>query len=257
MAECLTSNLDLEGERRPFAAHGHAVLGNAGGMSLLRSTFEPGWRWSTDVAPIAGTDHCRLHHLGYVLSGAIRVRLEDGTECDFNAGDLADIPAGHDAWVTSDVPCEMIDVAPDATRYAVSRPKDIASPEDSAMAVVRLGFAAFNTGDMDTLRSIMSHDVTQHVPGHGRFAGAHKGIDSVLEYYGKLFELSGGTMRADLIDVHGDGAAHALAYYQTSATMNGVKRVTRDSIVFTFVGDKVTDLLELRGDLPGDDAFFG
>ncbi len=41
-----------------------------------------------------------------------------------------------------------------------------------------------------------------------------------------------------------------------SAERNGQTRVSRGSLVFTFVGDKVTDLLELHGDLPGDDAFF-
>jgi hypothetical protein len=47
-----------------------------------------------------------------------------------------------------------------------------------------------------------------------------------------------------------------MALHQLTATRNGVTRVTRGSILFTFLGDKVTDLQELRSDLPGDDAFF-
>ena len=39
------------------------------------------------------------------------------------------------------------------------------------------------------------------------------------------------------------------------ARRNGVKHVSRGSILFTFLGDKVTDLLKMHGDLPGDDAF--
>jgi len=31
--------------------------------------------------------------------------------------------------------------------------------------------------------------------------------------------------------------------------------VSRGSILFTFLGDKATDLLELRSDIAGDDAF--
>jgi ketosteroid isomerase-like protein len=257
MAEFLSTRLSTDGERRPFADHGHAVLANAGGAALLYSRFEPGWRWSQDVAPIVGTERCREHHLGYVLSGTMHIVHEDGTEADFAGGDLLDIPAGHDAWVTSDGPCEMVDFSPDATRYAVARPKDIAAPDDPAMTLVRRGYEAFNTGDVATLRSIMAHDVLQHVAGHGRFAGTHKGIDAVLDYYGKLAESTQGTFRCDLIDVHGDGAGHVVAMHQMSATIDGVKRVSRGSIVFTFVGDKATDLLELHGDLPGDDAFFG
>jgi hypothetical protein len=34
-----------------------------------KATFEPGWRWSEHVKPIAGTGSCQAAHLGYVLSG--------------------------------------------------------------------------------------------------------------------------------------------------------------------------------------------
>ena len=78
----------------------------------------------------------------------------------------------------------------------------------------------------------------------------------MLGYYGRLAERTDGTFRADLVDVHGDGSGHVCAVHQISATHNGAKRVTRGSILFTLVGDKVTDLLELHADLPGDDAFF-
>jgi len=46
MAEVLISNLERDGETRRFAAHGHAVVGSAGGEAVLRGVFEPGWRWS-------------------------------------------------------------------------------------------------------------------------------------------------------------------------------------------------------------------
>jgi ketosteroid isomerase-like protein len=254
MAEILVSNLEKDGERRPFVAHGFAMLGSAGGLSVLRGYFEPGWRWSTDVGPIAKTESCQVHHHGYVIAGSMRARLDDGTEREFATEDLFDLPPGHDAWVTSRVPCEVIDVSPAATTYA--RPAGLAEADDSAMKLVRRGYQAFNTGDMDALRNLLAHDVLQHVPGHGPFAGTHKGVDAVLDYYAKLAESTDGTFRADLVDVHGDGGGHVLAIHQTTAVRNGRKRASRASILFTFVGDKATDLLELYGDLPGDEAFF-
>lgn len=255
MADIMISNVDAHGERRPFAAHGHVVLANAGAAAVLRGSFEPGWHWAADVAPLAGTTSCQVHHLGYVLTGSMRIRLDDGTERDIAAGDLYDLPAGHDAWVTSDVPCEMVDFSPEATRYAVGRPKDIAAAEDAAMTMVRRGYDAFNAHDVDGLRSLFAQDVAQHVPGTGPLAGTYKGVDNVLGYYGQLGELTDGTFRADLVDLHGDGHGHVISVHQLSAVRNGVKHVSRGSILFTFLGDKVTDLLELHGDLPGDDAF--
>jgi len=74
MVDVLVSNLDTQSEKRQFAAHGHAVLANAGAAAILRGEFEPGWRWSEDVKPLVGTDSCQVHHLGYVISGSMRMQ---------------------------------------------------------------------------------------------------------------------------------------------------------------------------------------
>jgi ketosteroid isomerase-like protein len=255
MADVYTSNIERDGEHRTFAAHGGAALGSAGGVAILKGTFEPGWRWSTDVAPIAGTSSCLVRHLGYVVSGRMRITCDDGTEIDIGPDDMFDIPAGHDAYVVGDVPCVMVDISPDATRYASGSTTTTGQSEDRYLALVRKGYAAFNSGDIETLVQLMSHDVVQHVPGVGALAGDYKGIEAVLGYYAKLSEVTDGTARAHLVDVHGDGHGHVVAYHQIAATRNGVTRVSRGSILFTFLGEKVTDMLDLAGDLAGDDAF--
>jgi ketosteroid isomerase-like protein len=257
MGTNMISNLERDGETRAFAAHGHANVASAGGLTLMRGTFEPGWRWSSDVAPVAGTTSCQTRHLGFVISGRMQVRMDDGDEMTVEAGDLFDLPSGHDAWVLGDEPCVVVDYSSDATRYARGSTADIAPADDKYMTLVRRGYAAFNSGDVETLRSIMSHDVVHHVPGTSQIAGSYKGIDAVLGHYAKLGELTGGQFRADLIDVFGDGQGHVTALHQTTATRNGTTRVTRGSILFTFLGDRATDLLEMHSDLAADDAFFG
>lgn len=250
----MISNLERDGEVRQFQAHGHANLASAGGLTLLRGVFEPGWRWSEDVAPLAGTSSCQVRHLGYVISGRMTVRMDDGTESMLSAGDLFDLPAGHDAWVLGDEPCIMVDYSSEATRYArgsATQPSD-----DTYMATVRRGYAAFNSKDIATLRTILSHDVTQIVPGTSQVSGDHKGIDAVLGYYATLGDMTDGSFRADLISVQGDGRGHVTAVHQITATRNGTTRVSRGSILFTFLGERATELLEMREDLAGDDAFF-
>jgi len=69
------------------------------GYTLGRFNFEPGWRWSECVKPVAGTDSCQNSHVGYAVSGEITVRLDDGTEKRIKAGESYTIPPGHDAWV--------------------------------------------------------------------------------------------------------------------------------------------------------------
>ena len=254
MAQTHISNLERDGEVRNFQAHGHAVVGSAGGAALVVGTFEPGWKFSADVGPLVGQATCLTRHLGYVLSGRMHIKMDDGTDLDIGPGDLFDLPSGHDAWVIGDEPCVMVDTSPEATRYAKGgTPGPIV--EDRYIELVRRGYEAFNTADADTLISLMANDVVHHVPGSSPLAGEYKGIDAVLGYYAALGEATAGTFRADLIDCHADGRGHVVAVHQITATRNGVTRVSRGSVLFSFLGEKMTDLLEFHADLAGDDAF--
>lgn len=71
--------------------------------------WDPGWRWSVDLKPTAGTQTCQFHHLGYAISGRLRVQMEDGIELELGPGDVFEIPPGHDAWVVGDEPYRSVD----------------------------------------------------------------------------------------------------------------------------------------------------
>jgi quercetin dioxygenase-like cupin family protein len=77
--------------------------------TMMRTTFQPGWRWSECVKPIAGTDSCQVNHVGYCVSGHLHVVMDDGSEMDIRAGDASHIPPGHDAWVVGDEPYVGVD----------------------------------------------------------------------------------------------------------------------------------------------------
>ena len=81
----------------------------AGDVQIARITVQPGWKWSTDVGPVAGTDLCMAPHQAYIISGRIHAVMEDGTEFDQGPGDVSSIPPGHDAWVIGDEPCIQVD----------------------------------------------------------------------------------------------------------------------------------------------------
>jgi class 3 adenylate cyclase len=79
-----------------------------GEMVVGRLVQLPGWRWSEQVKPIVGTESCQFHHVGVALSGAAVVRMDDGTETTIRAGEVFDIPPGHDQWVLGDEPAVSI-----------------------------------------------------------------------------------------------------------------------------------------------------
>lgn len=103
-------SLDKPEEVRPFQDDaGQVELVNLAEGAVGRATFRPGWQWSKHVKPIAGTESCQASHKGYVVSGRMKIRMDDGDEISFGTGDFMIIPPGHDAWVLGDESCVVID----------------------------------------------------------------------------------------------------------------------------------------------------
>lgn len=104
-------NFGSPDEIRPMADMGRVEILKIGGGVVGKATYEPGWRWSLHVKPRAGTESCQAAHLGYVLSGRLKVVMDDGAELEFGSGDVVAIPPGHDGFVVGAEPCVLIDFA--------------------------------------------------------------------------------------------------------------------------------------------------
>ena len=109
MAAAEVKNFDSPDETRPFEGNGKADVVELAGRTIGRGEFEPGWRWSENVKPIAGTDSCEVSHLGYCVSGRMKVTMDDGSEGECGPGDVVAIPPGHDAIVVGEEPCVFLD----------------------------------------------------------------------------------------------------------------------------------------------------
>jgi len=88
---------------------GRLELVNIGDVSVGRAIFEPGWKWSDSVKPIANTESCLAPHLQYHLSGTLRIIMDDGTVFDAKPGDVTMLPPGHDAYVVGDEAVVVVD----------------------------------------------------------------------------------------------------------------------------------------------------
>ena len=119
MADIEAKSFDSPDEVRQFQDHGHVDLIKVGDHTIGRATFEPGWKWSNDVKPIAGTDSCQTYHLGYILSGRMKITMDDGSEAEAGPGEILAIEPGHDAEVVGDEPCVFVDFG-DVEQYAKS-----------------------------------------------------------------------------------------------------------------------------------------
>jgi hypothetical protein len=113
-------SFDKPDETRSFEGKGFTDVVNLAGRPVAQGTFEPGWRWSTNVKPIVGTESCEISHLGYVLQGRMRIYMNDGSEQEFTAGEVVAIAPGHDAEVVGNETCLFIDFG-EIAEYAKRR----------------------------------------------------------------------------------------------------------------------------------------
>jgi quercetin dioxygenase-like cupin family protein len=110
MASLQAKKFDAPDEVREFQdGKGRVELVEMGGNAIGLGTFEPGWRWSEHVKPLAGTDSCQVGHIGYVLKGRMNVVMDNGEELEVGPGDAFHMPAGHEAWTVGEEPCVLLD----------------------------------------------------------------------------------------------------------------------------------------------------
>ncbi len=110
MADLVRKNFDAADETRSFlAGKGRLDLLETDGGQVGRAVFEPGWKWSEHIKPLAGTESCESAHTGYVVSGRIRIVMDSGDAVAAGPGDFLQAAPGHDAWVLGDEPCVLLD----------------------------------------------------------------------------------------------------------------------------------------------------
>jgi hypothetical protein len=81
----------------------------AGEGRVKRVIYQPGFRWSSDMKPIVGTDLCMHAHVGFIVRGHVKIQYADGCTADFKAPQAVIIEPGHDGWVVGNEPAVLIE----------------------------------------------------------------------------------------------------------------------------------------------------
>ncbi|HEX2088334.1 MAG TPA: nuclear transport factor 2 family protein [Actinomycetota bacterium] len=107
--------------------------------------------------------------------------------------------------------------------------------------VVRKGFEAFGKGDMDTLRNeVFTEDTVWHVGGRSPIAGDYRGQE-VFEWFGRLFQETGGTFKVELHDV-ATSDEHVVAMTSASGERGGKRLEDSKGVqVHHFQGGKISE----------------
>ena len=121
--------------------------------------------------------------------------------------------------------------------------------------LLRDGYAAFEKGDLDTLRGLFADDIVWHTPGRSPVSGDARGLDQVFGLFGKVLELSGGTLRNELHDVLANDE-HAVALVRARGERNGKTLNDTQAHVFHVRDGRVTEFWLHTSDLYANDEFW-
>ena len=94
-------------------------VARAGACRVKRVIYPPGFRWSTHMKAIVGTDLCMHAHVGFLARGQIHIQYGDGCRLEFVAPAVVAIEPGHDGWVVGDEAAVLVEF--DFERDTVSR----------------------------------------------------------------------------------------------------------------------------------------
>ena len=105
----LKKSMNSPDETRSFDKGKIELTTLSNGVTIGRAYVEPGWSWQKCIKPMVKTESCQIPHTGYMISGRMRVKMDDGSEEEFGPEDVSHIPPGHNAWVVGNEPVIAID----------------------------------------------------------------------------------------------------------------------------------------------------
>ncbi len=176
--------------------HGSVVSVSLDETVLGRFRFEPGWRWSKDVAPIVGTHSCQNRHVGVCLAGSLHVELEDGTTMDIVPNDAYEIPPGHDAWVVGGTAWLTYEWT---SSRVFARPRD--EDDDGVVATLLFTDIVGSTATLERVGDQAWHDLLlAHNAAMREQIGHHRGreIDTLGDGFFAMFDSAARAVRCGL-----------------------------------------------------------
>ena len=127
---------------------------------------------------------------------------------------------------------------------------------DENVAIMRRGYAAFNSGDLNTLVELFDEGAVWHLPGRSRFAGDYQSREATLAYFGQLAQQTGGTFQAELQHLLADDEDRVIGIQRSTGERDGKHLDVGNCIVFELKDGRITDGREHFHDLYAWDEFW-
>lgn len=121
--------------------------------------------------------------------------------------------------------------------------------------LIRHAYELFDTGDIDLVHVALADAAIWHQPGRSGLAGDYKGPEEILGFLTKLRELSGGTFKADIVDVLA-GTERVVVFQHETASRAGKQLDVIAAVDFEIHHSKVTEITVYQADTYQFDEFW-
>jgi ketosteroid isomerase-like protein len=131
--------------------------------------------------------------------------------------------------------------------------KAMAHPNED---LLRRGYEAFATGDMNTVLALFDSDIRWHVGGSNQTSGDYRGHQEVMGFFGKMMDLSGGSFHLDIHDIVANDT-HGVALVTAHGEREGQTMAVREANIWHLADGKATEFWAFAEDQAALDKFFG
>lgn len=122
-------------------------------------------------------------------------------------------------------------------------------------SMLREGYEAFARGDLDRVREMFDPKIVWHEPGHSDIDGDYEGVDAVFGFFGRLFEETDGTFKAEPVDILADDDRGVVLQHVT-ASRNGKALDVTFPVVWEIRDGKPYDVRVYLYDMEQHDQFW-
>ena len=111
--------------------------------------------------------------------------------------------------------------------------------EDTNIELVRQGYQAFNSADIETLTLLFAPEATWSTPGTSSAAGMHVGRDAVFGQFGRYGGETQGSFKAVLQQLFAGSDGRVVALHHNSGERAGRTLDTDCCIIFDLVDGRI------------------
>lgn len=122
--------------------------------------------------------------------------------------------------------------------------------------LLRQGYVAFASGDLNIVQSLFADDIVWHSGGANQLTGDYVGLQQVLGYFARLMEATCGTFRLEVHDILANDV-HGVVLLTVHGQREGRTLAMREVNIWHLEDGKATEFWTFEEDSREMDQFFG